>query len=109
MRALKRGRPIPRSALTGVVPADYASRVRLRFRTEDAATVDVVSGERVTLLFAPTGEGAAQVATAVDAVLIDAEDDGDTTEYFVAIPPAQRDALLALVGRSRLLVTAGGL
>jgi hypothetical protein len=105
--ALKRGDPVPEGSLTARVPADYSTRLGLRFRAENAATVDVTNGQRVKLLFAPTGAARTPAPAAIDAVLIDAAEDGDATEYFIAIAPGDRDTLLGLVGRARLLVTNG--
>jgi hypothetical protein len=105
--SLRRGQPIPEHAVTQRVPGDYQSRIRIRFRAEEVASDHVTNGQRVHLLFAPTGEASALPAVEVDAVLVDTAKDGDATVYFVAIPPGERDALLARVGRSRLLVTAG--
>jgi hypothetical protein len=104
--AVKHDVPIPRAALTGAVPKDYSGRVLIRFRADHATTVGVTSGDRVRLLFAPTGnDDHSPAPAAIDAVLVDTAEDGDATDYFVAIAAADRDALLERVGRSRLLVT----
>jgi hypothetical protein len=104
---LKHGDPVGQGSLTARVPADYSSRLQLRFRAEKPSTVAVAAGDRVKLLFAPAGTARSPGPAAIDAVLIDADENGDATEYFVAIAPGDRDALLSLVGRAQLLVTKG--
>lgn len=105
--ALGSDEPIPVAALTGKVPSDYSRLTRVRFRTEHSATVDVENGDRVKLLFAPTVASEAPAPAVIHAVLLDVTEDGDAHVYFVATAPGDRDALLRLVGRSRLLVTSG--
>jgi hypothetical protein len=103
---LRRGEPIPLAALTRKVPSDYGGLIPLRLRSEKAATVDVKNGERVMLHFAPTLDSETLLPASIDAVLLDSAKDGDATVYFVAIAPDDRNELLRLVGRSRLLVTS---
>jgi len=105
---LRAGEAISPDALTAAaVPADFPTRTLLRFRTENATTVEVDSGSSVKLMFAPTGDAAVPGPEVVDAVLIDETQKGDEAVYFVAVRPGDVPGLLARLGRSRLLVGRG--
>jgi hypothetical protein len=105
-KTLESGTPIEKAAVTRAVPKTYPSLVRLRFRSEHATTADVRPGDRVQLLFAPTGDSPDLAPAAIDAVLIASAEDGDAIVFFVAIAPDDRLPLLARVGRARLSVAA---
>jgi hypothetical protein len=106
--ALRAGEPVPLDSVTAsAAPAAFPKCTLLRFRTTDATTLDVRTGSLVKLMFAPIVGGAVPGPGAVDAVLIDATTQGDVSVYFVAVAPTDVAALLARVGRSRLLVGQG--
>jgi hypothetical protein len=86
------------------VASSYTHEMTLRFRAEDATTVEVDSGDRVRLMFAPANDAESARAEIVPATLIDATKDGATTTFFVAIESDEARNLLELVGRSRLIV-----
>jgi hypothetical protein len=105
--ALAEGSPISKADITVMAaPRGVATKLQLRFRTEDVTIGDVKTGQRVQLLFAPIGAAGAPQAQAIQAILIAHPEDGEDGMVWVAIAAVDRDALLSRLARSRLIIAS---
>lgn len=103
--ALGEGKPVGKAAITTVAaPSEVEKKLLLRFRTEDVTISDVKTGQRVHLLFAPLGVPDAPQAQAIEAILIGHPKDGEDGIVWVAITSSERDSLLGLLARARLII-----
>jgi SAF domain len=106
--ALQAGEPIALGSVTkAAVPTTFGGCTLVRFRTSNAATLEVATGEPVRLMFAPSAAGAVPRAAVVHAFLVNATPQAKDSVYFVAVPRAELTGLLTNVGRSQLLVGLG--
>lgn len=103
--ALPKGSRVTKAGITdAAAPQDVATKLFLRFRTEDVTIGDVKTGKRVQLLFAPLGAVGAPEAQAIEAILLAHPEDGKDGVVWVAIDAADRDPLLDRLARSRLII-----
>jgi hypothetical protein len=98
--------PVPEGSVTASKPAGYANLVPLAFHVDSATAGKVDSGDWVRLHFAPTAHAdGVEPVTARALLLSAAESEEGETDYVVAVKKCDREALLGVVARSRLLVT----
>lgn len=104
---LAAGEPVAEVGLTAVRPTGFDGLVPAAFHADSATAGAVKSGQWVRLGFAPTADSSSVGALSVDAVLLSA-DEGESgeTDYVVAVCKADREAMLEVLARARLMVTS---
>jgi hypothetical protein len=103
--AIAKGKPVAKAAVTAAKPIGYALLEPVAFHADSNTAGEVSTGGRVTLLFAPTGDADSVEPLSVDAVLLSASVlTSGGTDYVVAVRAGDREKLLNVVARARLLV-----
>lgn len=104
---LAAGEPVPGVGLTAVRPTGFDGLVPAAFHADSATAGAVKSGQWVRLGFAPTVDSNSVGALSVDAVLLSADEgESSETDYVVAVCKADREAMLGVLARARLMVTS---
>jgi hypothetical protein len=105
-RKIGREDAIRSDAVTGVVDAAAFAGVQFKFFPQRSTALGVSPGNDVYLNFAPRGDDPQPAAARIDGLLLNMTTGKDRrTEYVVVVAPNDVLRVLALVGRSELLVT----
>jgi len=93
-------------AVTKVTGANYAQRSPVAFHVDSSTAGEPESGDEITLAFAPTADAKGTSPVVLSALLIEAKEiEAGGTDYVVAVSRKDRQRLLNVVARSRLLVS----
>ena len=103
---LAAGEPVAESGITAIEPSDFENLVPAAFHSDSATAGAVESGQWVWMGFAPSADSGSVRPFGLDAVLLSAsERDSGETDYVVAVRKADREAMLGVLARARLMVT----